>query len=291
MWFKMAVMEVLIHVPGDREAAVEELKKTGLEYRELYGSLFIKNTYIYIGKYGEYGNRICLYSDFAKSDAGKPIKSNTAYGEKCMPLKGQVAIFNRLKRAIMKSRAEFYRKHEESMTHTAGERQKLAEQMHRLINFEKNVINEEHRLGDQLNRAGKLVIQFMAYMPNATYRSRGNLATVDNGAFASQAEHIANIRAYLEKTMQADALYITKSAKSPIMVQKAGERAKIQKTHLRKLSTLLNKLAGELKYFLRSGLRVIQITTPMRKHIRAEYGHLYRVFSWYAELFKKESKK
>src|SRR3989344_8561723 len=103
----MSVMQVLIHVPGDREAVINELNRLKIENRLIGSMLWIKNCAISLDQYGSYGDRLCFNSDTARDFQGKSILKNVGWGEMYLPYNVQLKIFNDLKKAILKHRTEF----------------------------------------------------------------------------------------------------------------------------------------------------------------------------------------
>ena len=63
------------------------------------------------------------------------------------------------------------------------------------------------------------------------------------------------------------------------------------KKHLTKISVELNKFVREIKYFLKSWIRILQITDEMRRHFKEVYEQILEIYTWYAELFKKEARR
>ena len=101
--------------------------------------------------------------------------------------------------------------------------------------------------------------------------------------------YLNEILIYL-KANEIEAVHLIKDNNSPIQISQKGKRIKIQKKHLKKLSTKLKYLVAFLKSSLKD-VRTLPITTPMRKHLKDFYEEILKIYSWYAELFKVESKK
>ena len=125
--------------------------------------------------------------------------------------------------------------------------------------------------------------------PKATF-ALGKYENIDCGALANHISQLNNILEYLEEEELAS-VHIIDDAKSPIQVEKERRKLKIQKKNLRKISSKLNNFVKEIIYFLRSGIKYFQITAEMREHIKYFYGEILKIYSWYAELFKKELRK
>lgn len=288
-------MEVLIHVKGDREAVLKLLNKKNIKYKMLKRVLWIKNSYIYIDHYGEYGNRLCLYTDSAKTDEGKPAGINFGWGDSFMSFKDQVRIFNSLKRAIMQHRKEYYKKYEAEIRRRKAEHRERLKEISEVLDFEKKVLAEEHQLEAQLIKTIELIGNLQKDLPRATFSSptRRNIirhGKIDHGILYNHGEMLLRIILYL-KVEEIEAVHILEDTKSPIQIEKEGSRVKIQKKHLKKLSVELNKFVREIKYFLKVWLRNLQITPEIRNHLRDFYEEILEIYIWYAELFKKEARK
>ena len=132
----MAVMEVLIHVIGDREAVIEYLKQSEIEYKIIGNAIWIKNCCVDLDNYGGYGNRLCFYSDIARENEGKLILRNMGWGDEYLSFKYQLKMFNNLKRAIMMHRAEYYKSTESKMQQKREEREEKLRELSEVINFE-----------------------------------------------------------------------------------------------------------------------------------------------------------
>ncbi len=285
----MPLMEVLIHVPGDREAIIEEIKKRNFPHKQIRNYIWIENTYIYLGSYGHEGNRLCLETDSAKSGAGKPIQRGlNGYGGNALPFAAQVKIFNILKRAVIAHRAEFYKKTEQEIQKKRAGRDSALEKIHGVINFEKNVLKEEHRLEAQISATIKFISGLQQDFPKSTFREK-DPRTMDHGILALHIEKLKQILAYL-KAEEIETVHILRGA-STVRVDEEGIRVRIKKKHLRKLAAELRKFAADMNYFLKVWVKMFQITTEMRAHLREFYTRIFRLYSWYAALFKAESKK
>jgi len=281
------VIQVLLHVPGDREAVIKYLDKSGIKYKyNKFGNLLVQNTFIELEKYGSFGNRLEFHPDSAKEYAGKPVtiikNPNLVYGNKFLSYNEQVKLFNTLKRAIMKSRAEYYKKTEKVIEQKKEGRIKKLKQLQEVIDFEKNVLRREHQLEEQIKKTINFLVDLQKDIPKFTYKE-------DFGEFDKGISNLKEILDYL-KEEAITTVYILKHLKEPVQIKKQKKRIKIQKKHLKKLSTKLNFIAGVMKYQYR-GIRNLQVTTSMRKHLKEFYGQIYQTYEWYAKFFKKEAKK
>jgi len=282
-------MEVLIHVPGDRESVIEYLKKNNIEYKVIQKSIWVKNTLIFLDEYGDYGNRLGLLSDIARDYGGKPVRDRFGWGDIYLPFEEQVKIFNRLKRAITNQRKNKYRPIEEQMQGLSGLRNFQLEQIQKMIDFEKNVLREEHRLEEQIARTMIFILQLKVDMPKATFTSRGH-NNVDYGVFAYHVGKLNEILVYLREE-EIEAVHITQDLNHPVQIEKEGQKIKAQKKHLRALSSQLNAFVRVLREFLRHVLRNFQITKTMRDEIRRFYEVILNVYKWYANFFKNAASK
>jgi len=116
----------------------------------------------------------------------------------------------------------------------------------------------------------------------------------DNEMIRSVHDHLTGqldeILTFLKEN-EIEAVNIMRDAQSPIQIEQAEEKIKIQKKRLKKLSKLLKDFAEALKYFKRTGIGSVEITTNMRNYLRKYYEDLLVVYNWYSELFQKEANK
>ncbi|UCD04020.1 MAG: hypothetical protein JSW73_05830 [Candidatus Woesearchaeota archaeon] len=274
----MAMMQVPIHVPGDREAVIEFLKKNNIKYVTRGGQIIVKNTYIHLDAYGAFGNRLGFYSDFARDGEGRPVIIGRVNYGKCMPFREQVKLFNAMKGAIMKSREEHYKETEEKL--------KKAKEV---MGFENNILNEEHQLEEQIRKTIGFISHLQKILPKATF-FEGNHKNIDHGVLAGHISMLNDILNYL-KDEEIESVHIFKDTRKSITIKKEKKELKIQKKHLKKLLSKLNKFVKEVKYFLKVWVKDFQITAPMRKDLREYYEKVLYVYSHYVELFAKEIKK
>lgn len=292
----MTHMQVLIHVPGDREAVIKYLDKHKIEYKKIGISLWIKNCFIELGEYGGFNSRLHFNGYDARRHQGKPVGdfTDSSYGNIYLPFKAQLNLFKRLKNAIMKNRKEFYRSTEEKMQKNKKKKDNELKKIGSVIDFEKNVIKKEHVLEKQIYSTMSFISDLQRNLPKGTFsRTIDSLRKnkrMDHGLLTIHLEYLNHVIIPL-KTDRIEALHILKDIKAPIQMKKEGKKIKVQKTHLRELSIRLNEFLKCVKYFLKEGIADLQITALMRKDLEESYEKILKVYTWYAELFKKESKK
>ena len=304
----MSLKEVLIHVPGDREAVVEYLNKHKIKYKMKGNTLWIENTLIYIDKYGSSSARLCLYTQHVPDNEGKPLTGNCGYGECCLPLREQVKLFDKLKAAITKQRKEHFKQVEEDMANEKKAREEDLAEIQTVINFESGVLRVERKFDDQIKRTRAFIFKMQIYMSEATFAAtRADFAynptqeqidgtkpedlprgRIDCGALNHHIDQLNDLLKYLEDE-EIEAVHILNDTKEPVKVKKKNveKKLRIQKGHLKKLSSKTNRFVKDIKWFCGSGIRGLQITTPMRKHLKDDYERILAVFEWYAEFFKR----
>lgn len=285
----MGYMEVLIHVKGDRESVIEYLKKNQIEYKSIRNQIWVKNCWIYLGSYGKPENRLCFYSEMAKKHEGKPIFQNLGWGEIYKPFNEQLEIYKQLKNAILVNRKKFYENTVKEMQEKKEKRDTELKIMHQVIDFENNVLREEHQLEEQIRKTINFIADLKKDFPKATFNHR-EYKYVDQGLLTRHIYLLNDILLYL-KDEELETVHILKDIESPIQIEKTGKKVKIQKKHLKKLSSKLNKFVKELKYFLRTWIKSLEITTEMRAHLKNFYTNILRLYEWYSNLFKIEAQK
>ncbi len=287
-------MQLSFEVPGDQEAVLKYLKESGIPFKlireakfplggkVIVGTYWIKNTLIqiYLGK-GKHGNRLFLDTVAARETQGKPVKEG--WGDMYMPAKYQERLFNRLRLAVKKHRQEFFKKPEAKMQRQEGKTAKEIEV------FENRVLAEEHRLEEQIKKTKAFLTRMQKYFPKAA-PILGGSKRLDDDALERHKNLLDEILAYL-KAEEIEAVHILRDAAAPILIRKGRKRARIQKKHLRKLSSELSAFVKETKYFSEKGLRTLVITPAMKEWVRGFYERLQKIYEWYAELFKKETGK
>lgn len=282
-------MEVLIHVPGDREAVIKYLDEKRIDYKIPKTTLYIKDSCIELESYGAPGNRLSFDSNFAKNNEGKVIQApyNPYKGETYLPFKKQEQIFKELKNTIIRHRKEYYKDIESRMEQEKKKRENKLKKIE-AVDFEKNLLKEEHKLEDKIDETIRFIANLQRDFPKATFSEKAG-GTIDVGALARHIKILKEILSYL-RDEEIESVHILKDVESPILIEKEKKKMKIQKKHIKKLSSKLNSFVKEIKYTLRVQIKDFQITIPMRKHLKEFYEKLFKIYSWYAELFKKEAK-
>ena len=283
--------QILIHVPGDREAVIRFLDENKIKYKmRASGSINIWNTYIELDNYGDYGSRLYFDTYSAKIHQGKPvIISRKKYGV-CSTYREQEKLYNALKKSIQQSRQRFYVKTEERMQRERQARDERLKKIHQMIDFENNVLREEHQLEKQIQQTIEFIRDLQKDFPQATFFIDKQKAKIDNKILENHIEMLNDILIYLQDE-KVETVHILKDIEKPIQLKKVGKELKQQKKHIKKLSSKLNKFVREVRYFLRVWVREFQITTPMRKHLYVFYEQILKVYEWYAGLFKRETER
>lgn len=290
----MSIQQVPLHVPGDDQAVINCMNKHKIEYHKRHNEIFVKNCCIHMEPVGAQSSALVFETSKAKERQGQDVTEPRAFGDKYLPFREQQRIFDRLKSAILDHRKEFFKATERRMQRERKEKEAALRLMHGVIDFEQGVIREEHQLEAQIRRTMQFLHKLEPSFPKSAFNYPGKpiFCPLHCHIFDDPINRLHDILKYLILE-EAESVHLLADAQKPIEIRQMGKEIRGQKRHLGRLTAKLNGFVKAIQSALKKDgdIDKLQITSAMREHLKEYYRQILRLFKWYADLFKDESRK